>query len=136
MKICIPEVTDDCRRVSDMPPIASAGGSPTSSCRSPPKRLVSRLQEGDAENLMIFRNREPVFREDVGAYCLDFGGRVSMASVKNFQLINPDDPSMGNILQFGRVAPDMFTMDFQWPLSPLQALAICLSSCDTKLACV
>lgn len=99
-------------------------------------RLVTRLQTGDLKDLMRFSNREPVFREDLGAYCLDFGGRVSMASVKNFQLINTEDPSMGNILQFGRVADDMFTMDFQWPLSPFQAFAICLSSCDTKLACV
>lgn len=99
-------------------------------------RLVHRLQSGDYRDLMRFSNREPVFREDLGAYCLDFGGRVSMASVKNFQLINSEDPSMGNILQFGRVADDMFTMDFQWPLSPFQAFATCLSSCDTKLACV
>lgn len=99
-------------------------------------RLVTRLQTGDLKDLMRFSNREPVFREDLGAYCLDFGGRVSMASVKNFQLINTEDPSMGNILQFGRVADDMFTMDFQWPLSPFQAFSICLSSCDTKLACV
>lgn len=99
-------------------------------------RLVMRLHGGELRDLMKFSNREPVFREDLGAYCLDFGGRVSMASVKNFQLINSDDPSMGNILQFGRVADDMFTMDFQWPLSPFQAFCICLSSCDTKLACV
>ncbi|GAB9472078.1 Tubby-like protein [Globisporangium polare] len=99
-------------------------------------RLVTRLSGGDLKDLMKFSNREPVFREDLGAYCLDFGGRVSMASVKNFQLINTEDPSMGNILQFGRVADDMFTMDFQWPLSPFQAFSICLSSCDTKLACV
>lgn len=99
-------------------------------------RLVMRLANADLKDLMRFTNREPVFREDLGAYCLDFGGRVSMASVKNFQLINAEDPSMGNILQFGRVADDMFTMDFQWPLSPFQAFAICLSSCDTKLACV
>lgn len=99
-------------------------------------RLVTRLSGGDLKDLMKFSNREPVFREDLGAYCLDFGGRVSMASVKNFQLINTEDPSMGNILQFGRVADDMFTMDFQWPLSPFQAFAVCLSSCDTKLACV
>lgn len=99
-------------------------------------RLVTRLGGGDLKDLMKFSNREPVFREDLGAYCLDFGGRVSMASVKNFQLINTEDPSMGNILQFGRVADDMFTMDFQWPLSPFQAFSICLSSCDTKLACV
>ncbi|GMF50052.1 unnamed protein product [Phytophthora fragariaefolia] len=99
-------------------------------------RLVTRLSTGDMKDLMRFSNREPVFREDLGAYCLDFGGRVSMASVKNFQLISSEDPSMGNILQFGRVADDMFTMDFQWPLSPFQAFSICLSSCDTKLACV
>ncbi|RLN32068.1 hypothetical protein BBJ28_00014873 [Nothophytophthora sp. Chile5] len=99
-------------------------------------RLVTRLASGELKDLMRFSNREPVFREDLGAYCLDFGGRVSMASVKNFQLISSEDPSMGNILQFGRVADDMFTMDFQWPLSPFQAFSICLSSCDTKLACV
>ncbi|KAF4318182.1 hypothetical protein BBO99_00007433 [Phytophthora kernoviae] len=99
-------------------------------------RLVTRLSTGEMKDLMRFSNREPVFREDLGAYCLDFGGRVSMASVKNFQLISSEDPSMGNILQFGRVADDMFTMDFQWPLSPFQAFSICLSSCDTKLACV
>lgn len=39
------------------------------------------------------------------------------------------------VLQFGRVAPDMFTMDFCFPLCPLQAFAICLSSFDGKLAC-
>ncbi|RLN93616.1 hypothetical protein BBJ28_00017392 [Nothophytophthora sp. Chile5] len=99
-------------------------------------RLVTRLAPGELKDLLRFSNREPVFREDLGAYCLDFGGRVSMASVKNFQLISSEDPSMGNILQFGRVADDMFTMDFQWPLSPFQAFCISLSSCDTKLVCV
>lgn len=39
------------------------------------------------------------------------------------------------VLQFGRVAPNIFTMDFQYPLCPLQAFAICLSSFDGKLAC-
>jgi tubby-related protein 1 len=39
------------------------------------------------------------------------------------------------ILQFGRVNKDTFTMDFQFPLSPLQAFAICLSSFDYKFAC-
>ena len=38
-------------------------------------------------------------------------------------------------LQFGRVTDDIFNMDFQWPLSPLQAFTICLSSFDYKFAC-
>lgn len=57
-----------------------------------------------------------------------------MASVKNFQLVSPEDHE-AVLLQFGRTGKDMFTMDYQWPLSPLQAYAICMSSFDYKLAC-
>lgn len=39
------------------------------------------------------------------------------------------------VLQFGRVASDVFTMDYRFPLCGLQAFAICLSSFDGKLAC-
>lgn len=39
------------------------------------------------------------------------------------------------LLQFGRVGKDVFTMDYQYPLSPLQAFAVCLSSFDYKIAC-
>jgi len=38
-------------------------------------------------------------------------------------------------LQFGRVGEKDFNLDFQWPLSPLQAFGIALSSFDYKLAC-
>lgn len=70
----------------------------------------------------------------VGAYVLNFNGRVTMASVKNFQLVSPDDHDTV-VLQFGRTGKDTFTMDFQYPLTPLQAFSICLSSFDYKLAC-
>lgn len=39
------------------------------------------------------------------------------------------------VLQFGKTSSSTFTMDVQWPLSPLQAFSICLSSFDQKLAC-
>jgi tubby-related protein 1 len=39
------------------------------------------------------------------------------------------------ILQFGKVGKDTFTMDYQWPISALQAFSICLTSFDNKLAC-
>jgi tubby and related proteins len=70
----------------------------------------------------------------VGAYVLNFNGRVTMASVKNFQLVSPDDHDTV-VLQFGRTGKDTFTMDYRWPLSPLQAFSICISSFDYKLAC-
>lgn len=38
-------------------------------------------------------------------------------------------------MQFGRVAEDVFTLDYNYPLCALQAFAIGLSSFDSKLAC-
>ena len=70
----------------------------------------------------------------VGAYVLNFNGRVTMASVKNFQLVEPDEQD-AVLLQFGRVGKDEFTMDFRYPLTPFQAFAITLSSFDSKIAC-
>lgn len=39
------------------------------------------------------------------------------------------------VMQFGRIAEDVFTMDYRYPMCPLQAFAIALSSFDSKLAC-
>lgn len=69
-------------------------------------------------------------------WCLNFYGRVTLASVKNFQLVEEDDDeNQKPLLQFGKVGSDVFTMDFRRPLSAVQAFAICLSTFDFKLAC-
>ena len=39
------------------------------------------------------------------------------------------------VMQFGRVAEDIFTLDYNYPMCALQAFAIGLSSFDSKLAC-
>ena len=39
------------------------------------------------------------------------------------------------IMQFGRVSDNAFSMDYQYPMSAVQAFAIALSSFDGKLAC-
>ncbi|XP_077603603.1 tubby-related protein 2 isoform X1 [Crocuta crocuta] len=96
--------------------------------------LLSRLQRGSRQGLVLLQNKAPSWSDESGAYVLNFHGRVTRASVKNFQIVHPDDPNY-LVLQFGRVAPDTFTMDFRFPLCPLQAFAICLSSFDGKLAC-
>ncbi|XP_071065476.1 tubby-related protein 2 isoform X3 [Dasypus novemcinctus] len=96
--------------------------------------LLSRLQRGANQGLVLLQNKAPSWSDESGAYVLNFHGRVTRASVKNFQIVHPDDPDY-LVLQFGRVAPDTFTMDFRFPLCPLQAFAICLSSFDGKLAC-
>ncbi|OBS60354.1 hypothetical protein A6R68_08506, partial [Neotoma lepida] len=94
--------------------------------------ILSRLQKGARQGLLLLQNKAPSWSDESSSYVLNFHGRVTRASVKNFQIVHPDEPDY-LVLQFGRVAPNIFTMDFQYPLCPLQAFAICLSSFDGKL---
>ncbi|WOL15536.1 tubby-like F-box protein 8 [Canna indica] len=112
-------------------------------------RVVNDGDEETKERPLVLRNKAPRWHEQLQCWCLNFRGRVTVASVKNFQLISATQPAAGAptpsqpvppdhdkvILQFGKVAKDMFTMDYRYPLSAFQAFAICLSSFDTKLAC-
>ncbi|KAK7360035.1 hypothetical protein VNO77_02007 [Canavalia gladiata] len=98
--------------------------------------------QGSVESLVL-KNKSPRWHEQLQCWCLNFKGRVSVASVKNFQLVASVDPSHNIsaeeqekvILQFGKIGKDIFTMDYCYPLSAFQAFAICLSSFDTKPAC-
>ncbi|XP_009590675.1 tubby-like F-box protein 5 [Nicotiana tomentosiformis] len=92
---------------------------------------------------LVLKNKAPRWHEQLQCWCLNFKGRVTVASVKNFQLVASVDPSHNVpaeeqekvILQFGKIGKDIFTMDYRYPLSAFQAFAICLSSFDTKPAC-
>lgn len=91
----------------------------------------------------ILKNKAPRWHEHLQCWCLNFHGRVTVASVKNFQLVATVDQSQPGgkgdeetvLLQFGKVGDDTFTMDYREPLSAFQAFAICLTSFGTKLAC-
>lgn len=90
------------------------------------------------EGALILKNKAPRWHENLQCWCLNFNGRVTVASVKNFQLVASDEDGQEHddvILQFGKVGKDMFTMDYRYPISAFQAFAICLSSFDTKIAC-
>ncbi|KAM5563915.1 tubby-like F-box protein 3 [Rosa sericea] len=104
--------------------------------------VQSGLQSSQNEGMLVLRNKAPRWHEQLQCWCLNFNGRVTVASVKNFQLVaSPENgvaagPEHENvILQFGKVGKDVFTMDYQYPISAFQAFAICLSSFDTKIAC-
>ncbi|KAM3395992.1 tubby-like F-box protein 7 [Capsicum galapagoense] len=103
-----------------------------------------KKQPGSAEtNSTVLKNKAPRWHEHLQCWCLNFHGRVTVASVKNFQLVATMDQSQPGgkgdedtvILQFGKVGDDIFTMDYRKPLSAFQAFAICLTSFGTKLAC-
>ncbi|XP_026859860.2 tubby-related protein 3 isoform X1 [Electrophorus electricus] len=96
--------------------------------------LLSKWQTRAMENLIELHNKAPVWNDDTQSYVLNFHGRVTQASVKNFQIVHDNDPDY-IVMQFGRVAEDVFTLDYNYPMCALQAFAIGLSSFDSKLAC-
>ncbi|NXS55068.1 TULP3 protein, partial [Brachypteracias leptosomus] len=102
--------------------------------RNENESLLSKWQTKNLENLIELHNKAPIWNDDTQSYVLNFHGRVTQASVKNFQIVHDNDPDY-IVMQFGRVAEDVFTLDYNYPLCALQAFAIGLSSFDGKLAC-
>ncbi|THG05033.1 tubby-like F-box protein 7 [Camellia sinensis] len=103
----------------------------------------TKKPESATPSFTVLRNKAPRWHEHLQCWCLNFHGRVTVASVKNFQLVATIDQSQPGgkgdeetvLLQFGKVGDDTFTMDYRQPLSAFQAFAICLTSFGTKLAC-
>ncbi|XP_018617292.1 tubby protein homolog isoform X2 [Scleropages formosus] len=121
MSVIIPGMNMDHERVSIRP-------------RNDHESLLARWQSKNTESVIELHNKTPVWNDDTQSYVLNFHGRVTQASVKNFQIIHDNDPDY-IVMQFGRVAEDVFTMDYNYPMCALQAFAIALSSFDSKLAC-
>ncbi|XP_067902420.1 tubby protein isoform X2 [Heterodontus francisci] len=121
MSVIIPGMNMDHERVSIRP-------------RNEHETLLAGWQNKNTESVIELHNKTPVWNDDTQSYVLNFHGRVTQASVKNFQIIHDNDPDY-IVMQFGRVAEDVFTMDYNYPMCALQAFAIALSSFDSKLAC-
>uniref|UniRef100_A0A8C9NPE0 Tubby-like protein n=1 Tax=Serinus canaria TaxID=9135 RepID=A0A8C9NPE0_SERCA len=121
MTVIIPGMNSDCERVPIRP-------------RNDNDGLLMRWQNRNMDNVIELHNKAPVWNDETQSYVLNFHGRVTHASVKNFQIVHSSDPDY-IVMQFGRVADDAFTMDYNYPLCALQAFAIALSSFDGKLAC-
>jgi len=87
--------------------------------------LLGQLQSDQLEEgCRQLERKEPVFEN--GNYRLNFHGRVTVPSVKNFQLVDPRDVS-DVICQFGKVDDDRFHLDFKGPLNPFQAFCVTLA---------
>ncbi|XP_051736020.1 tubby-related protein 1 isoform X1 [Ctenopharyngodon idella] len=121
MTVIIPGMDDDNERVPICP-------------RTENDSILVRYQNRQMDNLIELHNKTPVWNDDTASYVLNFSGRVTQASVKNFQIVHSKDNSY-IVMQFGRVADDMFTLDYNYPMCAVQAFAIALSSFDGKLAC-
>ncbi|KAJ6907242.1 hypothetical protein NC651_017819 [Populus alba x Populus x berolinensis] len=125
------------------PHLSTSKGKESVSDISSPSPSQSPVLTQGSEEPLVLKNKAPRWHEQLQCWCLNFRGRVTVASVKNFQLVaavesfhsvsSADQERV--ILQFGKIGKDIFTMDYRYPLSAFQAFAICLSSFDTKPAC-
>lgn len=121
MTVVLPGMTPDRQRVT----IAPQDDSET---------LLERWKSHSLDDIVVLHNKTPVWNDETQSYVLNFHGRVTQASVKNFQIVHDSEPDYV-VMQFGRISEDVFTMDFRYPLCALQAFGIALSSFDSKLAC-
>ncbi|KAG4096291.1 Tub-domain-containing protein [Neocallimastix lanati (nom. inval.)] len=113
------------------------------------KDFLADAKSNNTDKIIILRNNPPRWNEITQSHCLNFSGRVTQPSIKNFQLIydkgnsymkcfgfSYDDSqkfepiSVDNpiLLQFGRCGPNNFTLDIRYPLTPLEAFAISLTT--------
>jgi len=97
------------------------------SCETPLNRRC-------ASSNMKLINKPPHWNEGLKCWCLNFRGRVKLASVKNFQLICDSDGAGKIVMQFGKVDADVFIMDFNpTVISTVQAFSIALTSFEGKV---
>ncbi|KAG1702173.1 hypothetical protein DVH05_009963 [Phytophthora capsici] len=151
--VVIPAIMEDkrsrvvwCPRVSRA--VTTSGGTPrgtprTSLMTSPSPR--NRHQhiftfEAPTSDRIKIGSKLPVWCPEVNSLMLKFhGGRIREASAKNFMLMLDEEPTgspvpdpTGNnrvLMQFGKFSKSKFALDFRFPLAPIQAFAIGLSSC-------
>ena len=76
MKVMVPNVDESGQRVVLRP-------------TDPSESMLERYKAAkNDQDVQILKNKQPKWNDSVGAYVLNFNGRVTRASVKNFQLCN------------------------------------------------
>ncbi|VDM57047.1 unnamed protein product [Angiostrongylus costaricensis] len=110
--------------------------------RSEVRQLVRTLEEmkcalgegsvpksSTATPIITMHNKTPFWNEHNQVYQLDFGGRVTQESAKNFQV----EMDGKQVLQFGRIEGGAYTLDFRRPFAATQAFAVALASITQRL---
>ncbi|XP_053569203.1 tubby protein homolog [Bombina bombina] len=120
MTVTIPEMNSNGERIS----IKS---------QNEQESLLSLKKAGNPTVVQL-ESKKPIFNTETMTYELNFNGRDTQKSVKNFQLIHPNYPE-DTVMQFSRKDDNKFNLDFKYPLSPFQAFSIALSCLDKKFAC-
>ncbi|XP_077976922.1 tubby-related protein 4-like [Glandiceps talaboti] len=107
-----------------------AASSDESPLTSRSRRKMKKLWNESYQNrVFVMHNKAPLWNENTQVYQLDFGGRVTQESAKNFQI----ELHGKQVMQFGRIDGMAYTLDFQYPFSTLQAFAVALANVTQRL---
>lgn len=94
------------------------------------KKALSKGEESRAHyRQFVLHNKAPLWNENSQVYQLDFGGRVTQESAKNFQVEHRGK----QVMQFGRIDSNAYTLDFQYPFTAIQAFAVALANVTQRL---
>nr|XP_010964149.1 PREDICTED: LOW QUALITY PROTEIN: tubby-related protein 4 [Camelus bactrianus] len=96
-------------------------------CRKASEKEDGRL--GSQGFVYVMANKQPLWNEATQVYQLDFGGRVTQESAKNFQI----ELEGRQVMQFGRIDGSAYILDFQYPFSAVQAFAVALANVTQRL---
>lgn len=91
--------------------------------------LKSKKTNSNSNRQFILHNKPPIWNETNQVYQLDFGGRVTQESAKNFQI----EFGGKQVMQFGRIDSNAYTLDFEWPFTAVQAFSIALANITQRL---
>lgn len=92
-------------------------------------QLRNKLELTSKRREFVMHNKAPMWNETSQVYQLDFGGRVTQESAKNFQV----EFRGKQVMQFGRIDGNAYTLDFQYPFSAVQAFAVALANVTQRL---
>lgn len=93
--------------------------------------LSKRIKEKRWDQVITLVNKLPEYNSVLETYILNFNGRVTEPSIKNYQLIHP--MNIDNILlTFGKRDTNIFVVDFTHPLNAVEAFFFGICSLDFK----
>jgi len=85
------------------------------------------VHDVDVGATMQLGSKRPVWNEKLQSLTMDFGGRCSKASQRNFQL-GPMGNEDDSLMFFGKIARNTFNLDYAKPLGALHAFAVAIST--------
>lgn len=98
--------------------------------------MIYQYLNDQRDDLICLPNLSPYWSKLKNTYVLNFGERVKVSSIKNFQIPAPgstvDAEHVDNIaLEFGRISKNEFCLNVKYPFSILTAFGIALTAFDS-----